>query len=233
MDVQGRSQKRKLALENTDSLTEGVGNLYYTEERVNQNEFVTDVRTRTTALESAAGGGGGVDSNGSSQLFDFRNSNTSQYKSAIDGTMSGVENVLYHGQYLLCKAAVEMSAGRVCSFFTSSNDSGDITVTFCDSDSGEENESSQCLGITLNDVAPGGAVKVAISGICSVLSARSTNVERGALVTVRGRAALEKGRCVISTRGSDEASCGICLSADAVVENAPIVVWITPGFESF
>ena len=131
--------------------------------------------------------GGPDDGVGNKEIFNFTGKIESDYLSLLTGSGTGVENTLYNGEYITVKSNVAASAGRVMSF-GSNNNPNEYAVEFCDGNTGEQNASSQALGILMDDVTPGNYCRVATKGICSVLVGTSTTAQRGCLITLGGSA---------------------------------------------
>ena len=166
------------------------------------------------------------------EIYDFTNINESDYLSPLTGTGIGVENNLYNGEYITVKSNVAASAGRVMSFATDNNPN-EYIVDFCDGNTGEQNASSQALGILMDDVTPGNYCRIATKGICSVLVGTSTTAKRGCLITLGGSASSYQGRVVCTSRTANEPSIGICMSNGSKSANDPIVVFLQTTFESY
>lgn len=218
----------------TDGDTAGISEL---QQKTQNIDLATTTSTVTNFLgelklngtDISGGGGGG----GNQELIDLTGESESSYLSALTGSSSGVENVLYNGQYITVKSAITMSAGRVVSFDASTNNASEYTIDYCDGGTGEQNASSQAVGVLLDDVVAGGYCRVAVKGICSVLIGTSTTAQRGCLVTVGGSASSYQGRVVCTSRTSNEPSIGICMSYGSKSANQPIVVFLQAGFESY
>jgi hypothetical protein len=180
------------------------------------------------------GGGPGTPGNGvgNKEIFNFTGKIESDYLSLLTGSGTGIENTLYNGEYITVKSNVAASAGRVMSF-GSNNNPNEYAVEFCDGNTGEQNASSQALGILLDDVTPGNYCRVATKGICSVLVGASTTAQRGCLITLGGSASSYQGRVVCTSRTANEPSIGICMSNGSKSVNDPIVVFLQSTFESY
>jgi hypothetical protein len=172
-------------------------------------------------------------SSGNKEIFDFTNKDESDYLSALTGSSTGVANALYNGEYVTVKSAVTASAGRVMSFDASSNNADEYEIAYCDGNTGEQDASSQALGVLLEDVIAGSYCKVATKGICSVLIGSTTTAQRGCMVTLGGSASSFQGRVVCTSRTSNEPSIGICMSRGSKSANDPIVVFLQATFESY
>lgn len=202
--------------------------------------FLGELKLNGTDISGGGGGGGGntelINLTGKSEsdyLSPLTGSSTGAVLSPLTGSSAGVENVLYDGQYITVKSATTMSAGRVVSFDASTNNADEYTIDYCNGGSGEQNASTQAVGVTLDDVVAGGYCRVAVKGICSVLIGTSTTAQRGCLVTVGGSASSYQGRVVCTSRTSNEPSIGICMSYGSKSANQPIVVFLQAGFESY
>ena len=182
--------------------------------------------------DELGGPGGPGDEVGNKEIFNFTGKIESDYLSLLTGSGTGVENTLYNGEYITVKSNVAASAGRVMSF-GSNNNPNEYAVEFCDGNTGEQNASSQALGILLDDVTPGNYCRIATKGICSVLVGTSTTAQRGCLVTLGGSASSYQGRVVCTSRTSNEPSIGICMSNGSKNVNDPIVVFLQSTFESY
>ena len=171
-------------------------------------------------------------STGNKEMFDFTGKNESDYLSALTGTSVGIENVLYNGEYIRVRSNVAASAGRVMSVSDDTN-TNEYAVEFCNGNIGEQNASSQALGVLLDDVTPGNMCRIATKGICSVLIGSTTTAQRGCLITLGGSASSYQGMVVCTSRSSNEPSIGICLSDGSKSANDPIVVFLQSTFESY
>ena len=181
------------------------------------------------SAEISAGGGGG-----NTLVADLSTQTPNDYlTSGLNGTSAGVANQLFYGKYYTFKSATTMSAGRVVSFNNITNMTGELEVTYVNGGVGEQNASSQAIGVTLNDCVAGGTVNVATSGIASVLCGSTTTAQRGCMVTVGGSANSYQGKVVCTSRTANEPSIGICMSYGSRSNNQPIVVWLQTGFESY
>ena len=194
----------------------------------NQTSFTQDnqIVTKKYVDDNSAGG------SGNKLLFDLTNKIESDYLSALTGSGIGVRNDLYNGEYIKVKSTIAASAGRVMSF-ESVGDNNEYTINFCNGNTGEQNASSQALGILMEDVLPGEYCNIATKGICSVLVGASTTAQRGCLVTLGGSASSFQGRVVCTSRTSNEPSIGICMSDGPRSVNQPIVVFLQASFESY
>jgi hypothetical protein len=172
-------------------------------------------------------------SSGNKELYNFTGLNEATYLSPLTGNSSGIENVLYNGEYVTIKSAITTSAGRVMSFDANTNNANEYAIDFCNGGTGEQNASSQVLGILLDDVVAGEYCRVATKGICSVLVGSTTTAQRGAMVTLGGSASSYQGRVVCTSRTSNEPSVGICMSYGSKSANDPIVVFLQTTFESY
>ena len=195
----------------------------------NQTNFTQDQQLVTKKYVDDSGGGGA----GNKEIFDFTGLNESTYLSPLTGNSSGIENVLYNGEFVTVKSAITASAGRVMSFDASTNNASEYTIDFCNGGTGEQNASSQVLGILLDDVVAGEYCRVATKGICSVLVGSTTTAQRGCMVTLGGSASSYQGRVVCTSRTANEPSCGICMSYGSKSINQPIVVLLQTTFESY
>ena len=155
-------------------------------------------------------------------------SSDSAFLSPLTGNSDGITNNLYHGRYFTFISSTSMSAG-----FSDDTGGGVMRVAPCNGNIGEQNASSMAVGVTLYDCVVGGQVRVAVSGICSVLVGVSTTGQRGCMVTVGGSASSWQGRVVCTSRTANEPSIGVCMSYGSRTTNQPIVVWIQGGFESY
>jgi len=189
--------------------------------------YATPGATERSPPESKSGTPGG-----NTERYNFTDKNESDYLSPLTGSSTGVENVLYNGEYVTVKSAVTASAGRVMSFVDSGNSADEYEITYCVNTS-EQLASSQALGVLLEDVIAGSYCRVAINGICSVLVGDPTIASRGCLVSLGGIGSASEGRVVCEPRVSDTSSIGICMSSGAKNANDPIVVFIQSTFESF
>ena len=181
------------------------------------------------SAEISAGGGGG-----NTLVADLSTQTPNDYlTSGLNGSSIGVANQLFYGKYYTFKSATTMSAGRVVSFNNITNMTGELEVTYVNGGIGEQNASSQAIGVTLNDCVAGGTVNVATSGIASVLCGSTTTAQRGCMVTVGGSANSYQGKVVCTSRTANEPSIGICMSYGSRSNNQPIVVWLQTGFESY
>ena len=175
---------------------------------------------------------GNVITNSNKQLFNLTGKNETAYVSALTGSSVGVRNDLYSGEYITVKSNVTASAGRVMSF-EDDVDADEYRMNFCDGNTGEQNASSQALGILMEDCTSGMYCNIAVKGICSVLVDSTTTAQRGCLVTLAGSASSGQGRVVCTSRTSNEPSIGICMSDGARSANEPIVVFLQSSFESY
>jgi hypothetical protein len=166
------------------------------------------------------------------QLFDLTGKNETSYLSALTGSSIGVRNDLYNGEYITVKSNITASAGRVMSFEDDA-DADEYRMNFCDGNTGEQNASSQALGILMEDCISGNYCNIAVKGICSVLIGSTTTAQRGCLVTLGGSASSYQGRVLCTSRTSNEPSIGICMSDGARSANQPIVVFLQSSFESY
>ena len=176
-------------------------------------------------------GGGSTGEN--KEIYDFSGKNESDYLSTLTGNSVGIENMLFHGEFVTVKSSVSMSAGRVVSFNSSTDNANEYEIDFCNGNSGEQNSSSQALGVTLDDVIAGGYTRVATKGICSVLVGSTTTAQRGCMVTLGGSASSFQGRIVCTSRTSNEPSIGISMTYGSKSANDPIVVYLQTTFESY
>ena len=153
----------------------------------NQTIFTQDQELVTKKYVDDNSGGGG-----NKLLFDLTNKIESDYISPLTGSGTGIRNDLYNGEYIKVKSTIAASAGRVMSF-ESVGDSNEYTINFCNGNTGEQNASSQALGILMEDVLAGEYCNIATKGICSVLVGASTTAQRGCLVTLGGSASSFQG----------------------------------------
>ncbi len=180
------------------------------------------------SAEISAGGGGNT------LVADLSAQTPNDYlTSGLNGSSIGVANQLFYGKYYTFKSATTMSAGRVVSFNNITNMTGELEVTYVNGGIGEQNASSQAIGVTLNDCLAGQTVNVATSGIASVLCGSTTTAQRGCMVTVGGSANSYQGKVVCTSRTANEPSIGICMSYGSRSNNQPIAVWLQTGFESY
>jgi hypothetical protein len=166
------------------------------------------------------------------QLFNLTGKNENAYLSNLTGSGIGVKNDLYNGEYITVKSTIAASAGRVMAFESVAN-SNEYTVNFCNGNTGEQNASSQAVGILMEDCIPGQYCNLAIKGICSVLVDSTTTAQRGCLVTLAGSASSAQGRVVCTSRTANYPSIGICMSDGAMSANQPIVVFLQSSFGSY
>ena len=176
------------------------------------NEFVTKqyVDTATTMSDSLV------------------NTTAASMLSPLTGHMEGVENILFHGKEVSFKSAIAMTAGRVVAFDLG-NDDAVIRVKTVDSSVSEAMASTQAVGITLHDTLANESVRVAVSGICSVLVGIAGTFMRGSMLVVPGT----DGTVASVPRAKNQVSIGICLSTGARNVNQAVVCFIRPSFESY
>ena len=189
--------------------------------------YATPGATERSPPESKSGTPGG-----NTEIYNFTDKNESDYLSALTGSSTGVENVLYNGEYVTVKSAVTASAGRVMSFVDSGNNADEYEITYC-VNADEQVASSQALGVLLEDVIAGSYCRVATNGICSVLVGATTTASRGCLVSLGGIGSSFQGRVVCDPITSDNSSIGICMSSGIKNANDPIVVFVRATFETF
>ena len=195
-----------------------------------QTIFTNDQELVTKKYVDENSSGGTTDNK---ETYDFTNKDESDYLSALTGSSTGIENLLFNGEYVTCKSSVTMSAGRVVSFDSSTDNANEYTIDYCNGNTGEQNSSSQALGVTLDDVVSGAYTRVATKGICSVLVGTTTTAQRGCMVTLGGSASSFEGRIVCTSRTSNEPSIGISMSYGSKSANDPIVVFLQTTFESY
>ena len=151
----------------------------------------------------------------------------------LDGLNRGVENRHFFGKVLTFTSAQYLSAGRVVSI-TPSSDQDVIRVAAVDGGKSESATCTQPIGITLNDCEVYGEVRVAVSGICSVLVGIEGTFWNGSMLTVAGPSEIYKG--TVSTGphvANNTASIGVCLSAGSKKVHESVLCHISPNFESY
>ena len=213
---------------NADGEVNVEGQLQVGSATTSQTIFTQDQELVTKKYVDDASNGSG----GNKEIFNFTGKIESDYLSLLTGYGIGVENTLYNGEYITVKSNIAASAGRVMSLDSGSN-ANEYVVEFCNGNTGEQNASSQALGILMDDVTPGNYCRVATKGICSVLVGTSTTAQRGCLVTLGGSASSYQGRVVCTSRTANEPSIGICMSNGSKSINDPIVVFLQSTFESY
>jgi hypothetical protein len=152
--------------------------------------------------------------------------------SGIDGTSSGVANILYSGDVIKAKSGETMPSGTVVSFADVPNDNDVLLLTTCKPANGESGASSQAVGILLRDATATGTTntpRVAISGITTCIAGNSFTAKRGAMLQVTGT----DGKVTISSATSNTGAIGVCLSGGSKQLNDPVAVWLHPNYESF
>lgn len=150
------------------------------------------------------------------------------------GTGAGIVNRLYGGKYIVVKSAGGVISGHVVTVAAGLSPEGFLQVQHLAGNLAENSESSQPIGVALEDGADAGtAIKVAISGICSVLSSpTSLTFVRGCMLYVD---TANAGRAIIASLPgtANRAAIGVCLSATGgAVTNTPLLVALKLSYEA-
>jgi hypothetical protein len=154
--------------------------------------------------------------------------------SPLSTTATGVVNRLYGGKYIIAESAGGVISGHVVAVAATLSGTGFLQVQHLNGNLGENVASSQPIGVALEDgTGAGTPIKVAISGICSVLSSpTSLTFVRGCMLYVD---TANAGRAIIASlpTGANRAAIGICLSATgAAVTNTPLLVALKLSYEA-
>lgn len=152
--------------------------------------------------------------------------------SPLTATSTGVINNQYGGKYLVSTAASNFPSGSLVTVANVGETAGSlIRVKIYTPGPTEDQAESQIVGVALNDGVTGSPVRVAISGICTVLASAAFTATRGALLI--SDQAAQPGKCRITAGADNDASVGICLSIGAKVLNSTVLVALRTGFEVF
>lgn len=155
--------------------------------------------------------------------------------SPITATATGVTNKLFGGKYIQVRCSTAVISGYVVTVAAALS-SGLLQVQHLSNGRAENLSSSQAIGVALEDGAAGTIIKVAISGVCTVLTRNATtsaiNFNRGANLLVDGQA----GRVSCVAAASNRAVVGTCLSQATlpIAPSAvfPVLVMLRLGFEA-
>lgn len=143
-------------------------------------------------------------------------------------------NQLFGGRYFIATSSSAIEAGAVVTVDNTPADTTTINVKpFVTSGAGEASAESQPVGVALQSVGANASIRVAISGICSVVVGEAFTPARGMLLLTSTTTA---GRVRIATAGANTPTVGICLTKSAggnFLAGNSVLCALRLGFEMF
>lgn len=151
--------------------------------------------------------------------------------SPLTSTSTGVINNQYGGKFLITTASSNFPSGSILTVDNADLAGSLLRVKIYTPGLTEDQGESQIIGVALQDGITGQAVKIAISGVVTVLASAAFTANRGALLIADQ--AANPGKCRQTAGAENDASVGICLSKGAKVLNSTVLVALRTGFEVF